>query len=204
MNVCEKLSRMLTNYIKDTLPDKSETELEEINYGLSCLLLSISKIFVILLIAYFLNVFKYTLTAFISFALVRNFASGIHAESSIICLIVSLSLFLGITYVSMLIQPNLIMIAVLFIISFILLYRYSPADTEKRPLTNAKLRKRLKIYSLAACTLLYIIATTLFVKSANYVYVNLIIIPVLAESFLITPFIYKIMGRRYRNYENFV
>ena len=74
---------------------------------------------------------------------------------------------------------------------------YAPSDTYKRPLINIKHRKKLKRNSIII-TILYIIL--IFTIKSNYI-VNLILLSLIIQSFLINPFIYKIFDLPYNNYK---
>ena len=134
-------------------------KLEEIKYGLESIYLVISKFIIIFIISIFLNLWKETLLFLVFFNILRAFAFGIHASKSIYCWIVSIISFLILPYICKnFIFPNLFFIITSFI-CFILLFLYSPADTIKRPLINAKKRKIYKILSIII-TIIYI--TTFF------------------------------------------
>ncbi|WP_418219442.1 accessory gene regulator B family protein [Clostridium pasteurianum] len=75
---------------------------------------------------------------------------------------------------------------------------YAPADTAERPLISKKLRRSLKIKSIVVVVLLIIISIML----PHSVYVNIIIYSILEEAVLITPIIYILLGKSYKNYKN--
>lgn len=197
MSVSEKISAKLTNYTSVNL-EKSDEEIEIIQYGIQVILVNIFKMAILFLTAYFLNVFTYTLIAFASFGILRLFAAGVHADSSLKCIIINYITFLGNVYLSLFLPLTRPITAALFIISLILYFMYSPADTEERPLISKKLRKQLKIKTILVVTTIGIICVVL----PNSIYVNLVTFSVLEESFYITPFAYKLFRKSYRNYLN--
>lgn len=197
--VLEFLSSKLTNQIGTLLPEKSKTELEQIEYGIHILLINIIKLPIIFIIAYFLGIFKYTLTAFLSFSFLRSFASGLHARNGLTCFLSTSIIYLGTAYSGSLIKLTPIGISIMFTICLILTYLYAPADTEEKPIISKKRRGKLKTLSCLAVIALYIISL-LIVKTQ---YACIITFATLAETISILPLTYIISKRRYNNYEIF-
>lgn len=190
--ITDSLALYVNKYAK-----KDEKEFKEMRYGLFVLVVNITKISMLMLTAYFLGIFKYTMTYFLCFFIVRAFAFGVHTRKSITCTILSFIVFLGGTYLSLFLKLNNYNIIFIFIISYILLYKYAPADTEERPIINAKFRKELKIKSICCMTILLIAALIL----KNSIYKSIITLACFSEALFITPCIYIILGREYNNYE---
>ena len=197
MNINEKLSNLFMEFIKKNL-DKTEDELEILHYGTQVILISVYKLIILFVTSYFLKVFTYTLIAFIVFGILRSFANGVHADSSIKCIFLNYIVFLGNVYLSLHFTLNRTLIITLLLISLILIIKYAPADTAERPLVSKKLRKSLKLKSIAIVLISYSVSLLL----SNSVYKNIIIYSILEESFLITPFAYFIFRKSYNNYEN--
>ncbi|EHI99452.1 Accessory gene regulator protein B [Clostridium sp. DL-VIII] len=197
MSISKKLSLGCLNFVKNNTTS-SEEDLEKIYYGIQIFWINIFKFILLFITAYLLGVLRYTFTAFIVFAILRTFASGVHANSTLQCIIINYILFLGNVYLSLNITLNLEIRTIIYFISFALLLLYSPADTEERPLISKKLRKILKIKSILVIITFYII--TLFIVSNEYV--NLITFSILEETIVITPMAYKLLGKKYANYRN--
>lgn len=197
LKLYEILSLKVVNFISKKLPYKTEIELEEIKYGIEIFLVNLLKLPIILILAYILGIFKLTLITMISFSLIRTFAAGIHARKSITCLLSTLLIYFGIIYLAKFISIPLVLKFILFIFSSILLIKYAPADTEEKPYINKSSRKKLRFLSVIVALIMFIFST--FLK--NKLIGNIIILSLFLESFLITPFIYKLLGRRYKNYE---
>jgi len=197
MTISTKLSNTCLNFIKNNT-SKSEEDLEKIYYGIQVVVLTASKSILLFIIAYLLGVFKYALIAYVALIFARTFASGVHLNSTLQCIISTFSLHFGNVYLSLNLSTNIIIQSLIFIISFILILLYAPADTEYRPLVSKKLRRDLKIKSLVVIVISYIVI--LFIK--NNVYANIITFSFLEASLLITPIVYKFFGRKYANYKN--
>ena len=78
----------------------SDEKLEEIEYGLETIYLTVTKLIIIFGVAFILGIVKETIVLLICYNLIRSSAYGLHASKSIYCLISSLLLFIGGVYVS--------------------------------------------------------------------------------------------------------
>ena len=191
----KKLNTLLMTFIKKNL-NKTEEELEILEYGIQVVLITVYKLIILFVTAYVLKIFTYTLIAFVVFGLLRSFAAGVHASSSIKCIFVNYIVFLGNVFLSLNFKLNQTALIVLFLISLILIIKYSPADTAERPLVSKKLRKSLKLKSIIIVLLCFILCLFL----TNPIYRNIITFAVLEEAFLITPLAYSIFRKPYNNY----
>ncbi len=198
MKICGTISKKCIEIIKNNL-NKTEEDLEKIQYGIDVILINIFKLIILFLTAYLLGILKYTVIAFISFAILRGFASGVHANSSINCIIMNYIIFLGNVYLSLNFLISKVWMMIIFIISIIFVILYAPADTEERPLISKKVRDALKIKAILIVLFFSII--TLAMK--NSIYANLITYSIFEESILITPIMYRMLGKKYMNYKNY-
>jgi accessory gene regulator B len=194
----KKMSKLCTNFIGNNL-EKTNTDLEQIQYGIESILTNTLKTTILFTAAYFCGILQYTFIALISFGAIRMFASGIHASSSFKCNIMNFIIFFGNVLLSCSFQLNQFIITLLFIANLLLMILYSPADTKSRPLTNKRNRKKLKFFSIIMIIFLYILSMLL----KDSIYASLITFSVTIESLLITPLTYKIFKSPYKNYEKF-
>ena len=170
---------------------------ERIRYGLEIIYLSITKIFVILLVSYLLGMLKETIILMIFSTPLRNYSYGIHAKKSWHCYVSSIFCFvllpkLIINYILSIILR--ITISIYALTSMII---YAPADTHKRPIINTNHRKKLK-YTSIIITISYIFLTILI--NDNYI-CNLIYLALVIQSTAIIPITYKIFKIPYNNYK---
>lgn len=173
-----------------------QVKLAEIKYGLTGLYLTLSKTIIIFIISIILNIVKETFILLLFFNLIRLTSFGIHAKKSWICLITSITLFIGVPLLIVNIKINYILKLIIGIINIIFIYLNSPADTKKRPIIN---KKRRTIYKYIS-TLTAIIYTILsFVIKYNYI-VNSLIFSLIIQNILISPITYKIFNEPYNNY----
>lgn len=195
-----KILKALMSNIKKNKPDLNEEQLEIIEYGLEGLYLTIIKIIIILLLAIVLDILKETVLMIIFYNVTRFFTFGLHAKTSTACLITSLLLFFGGTYLATYLQIPLIVKIILSVICLILICIYAPADTEKRPLINPKKRKRFKIQSI----IISIIMGVLIIYLNDSYISNFMVIGQLEAVIMILPITYKIYGLPYNNYKSYI
>ena len=175
----------------------NEEEKEKLAYGLEGLYLTITKLVVIFLIALFLGFLKEFIITLIFFNIIRFPGFGFHASKSIVCLISSTLLILGLPYLFTNIEVDLTIKIFLCIVSVITFIICAPADTWKRPLTNK--RKRI-IRKVCACSLAIIYSVLIIVFNGNEIS-NLLMVALLIETILISPIMYLIFKEPYRNYK---
>ena len=197
MFITKKLSDICLQFIKNNT-SLSDEETEKIYYGLQVIMLDISKSIILLGTAFFLGIIKYTLIAFLVFAILRSFASGVHANSTLQCIIVNYILFPGNVYLSLYLPLNTAAQSIIFLISLTLVFLYAPGDTEERPLVSKKLRKQLKLKSLLIVVIFFIL---IFIIESR-IYTNLITYGILEAALVITPIIYRLFGKKANNYKN--
>lgn len=191
------------NYAINTIninnPSYNDTKLAEIRYGLEGIYLSITKLIIIFLLAILLNILKEMIFMLIIFNILRTTGFGLHATKSWICLVSSSVIFLGGPLLAKIIIINNLLKTILSITSVILIYKYAPADTKKRPLIKEKKRNIYKFITTIKCIILNIFI--IFIK--NNIITNLIILGIYAEVIVILPKTYKLFNMSYGNYKNY-
>lgn len=179
--------------------DYTDEEIEVISYGLEAIYLTITKLIIIFSLAYLLGVFKEMILLLITYNIIRSQAFGIHASKSIYCLISSVIMFIGGAFIcKYFVFPYWLSTIIAFICSICLML-YAPADTYKRPLVNAKKRKRFKYIS----SFLGIVYTLLIICFYNSFVVNYLLLGMINATLMILPLTYKIFKLPYNNYKNY-
>ena len=185
------------NFIDANQKGLTDEDKEKLAYGLEGIYLTITKMVIILLIALLLGFLKEFIIALILFNIIRFPGFGFHASKSIVCLISSTVLILGLPYLfsNTVIPLNIkIILCIVSIITFII---FAPADTHKRPLTNKKKRTIRKI-----CTcLLALIYSAIVIIFNNYEISNLLLAALVIETVLVSPIMYLLFGESYNNYK---
>ena len=185
------------NFIASNQKNLSEEDREKLSYGLEGLYMNVTKLALIFLIAFLLGFLKEFIIALILFNLLRFPGFGFHASKSIVCLITSTILILGIPYLFTNIEVSLTIKIILCIVSIITFIICAPADTWKRPLTNKKKRLLRKV---SACSLAIIYSVMVIIFDGNMIS-NLLLSALLTETVLISPIMYLIFKEPYRNYK---
>ena len=185
--------------IRSNRPDYSEEKIEEIEYGLVGLYLTISKTIVIFIIAALLGVLKELIIFTLIYNVIRMPSFGMHASSSTWCLIASTTMFLGFSYLSTMISIPINVKVILGIIGIILIFKNSPADTEKRPIVNPKRRLVYKLISTGIAVTFVILSLVI----QNDFWSNCFILGLLLQCFMTAPTTYKLFGQPYDNYKTY-
>ncbi len=185
------------NIIKKDHPNFSDEKMEILEYGLTGFYMFISKTIIIFLVAYFLGILKELIIFMLIYNMIRLVSFGMHASSSTACLIASSLTFLSVTFICKIITFPLWFKIVFGVLTILYIYKYSPADTEKRPIISPKRRLTYKVLStiiavvMVACSLL---VNNIFVS-------NSMIFALIIQSVMISPVTYKLAGQQYDNYK---
>lgn len=177
----------------------SDDEYANVCYTVESLLINITKTFQVYLLATFLGVAKETFFIHLPYMLLRIYAGGWHAKTSLNCSIFSILIFVGLPLsINRLSQPlSPIINFSMAVICLWIVWRYAPADTEKNPLFDKKERNIRRARSIAI-VLSFLAIAFIFTDGSTQ---SLIFIGLFLESILISPLFYKLMKRSYRNYE---
>lgn len=176
--------------------DFNEEKLAIIKYGLEGLYLTITKIIIIFLLAYVLNIFKEVIIFLLIYNVIRTTSFGLHATKSWICLLSSTLIFIGVPFICKYIYLTKYFKVVLGLILILFIYKNSPADTHKRPIVNPKRRMFFK-YTSTFIAIIFIYCSILI--DNNFIS-NCFILSLLVQSFMISPSIYKLFKLPYNNY----
>ena len=193
----DKFTQFLTNKIRKEMPEVDDERAEVINYGLQLIIGEIPKIFIMLLIAYALGVFKLSLLTFLILLPYRATSGGFHLKTHIGCIIGTTAFYCGTAILSKYIvfesMLKYIIILAVGVHGAIIVKLFAPADTENVPILSEKVRKRKKILSYIFLVLGLIVATVI----PNNVISNIIIISYFIQTCMITPLAYKLTNNRY-------
>lgn len=185
-----------TKIILNNYPYYSKEKMDKIKYGLEGFYLTITKTIIIFSIAFLLNIFWEFFILLMIYNFLRLFSFGLHANTSKTCLIVSVILFIGGAFLTNLLVVSNFAKTIIFILVILIFFKYAPADSKKRPLINKK--KRIK-YKFLSTFIIIIMCYATYLPINNYLN-NAIIIAIIYQTFLITPFAYYIFNQPYNNY----
>ncbi len=181
---------------------KEYTDLEKdtIGYGISNLYLQLTKTIVITSIAIILKIFIPYLIFTILYNIIRMPSFGVHAKKSWHCWVSSIIIFNVTPYLTTILNLNTDIKIIITLISILYITYYSPADTEKRPIISPK---RRMIYKCLSC-ILSITYSFLCIYIKDQVVSNALLLSLLLQCIIISPFTYKLFGQPYNNYKEYL
>lgn len=193
----DKICLFLTNKIQKKMPEIDDERTQVINYGLQILIGEIPKIFIVLLIAWILGIFKLTLITFLLIMPYRSVSGGFHLHTHIGCIIATTLTYCGTAFVSQYIVLNdivkYIFILLIWIFSMAMIKLYAPADTEEVPILETKVRRKKQLASYIIATISLIAA--IFIR--DNVISNILIIGTLLQTLSITKVMYRLTNNKY-------
>ena len=193
----DKICNFLTNRIRKEMPEIDDEKAEIINYGLQNIIGEIPKIFLVLVIAYILGIFKGALFTFLALFLYKGASGGVHLKTHLGCIIMTTAFYCIIPFVSkFFIIPQTIKYFVVFtvwIFGMIMIKLYAPADTENVPILSKKDRRKKQVVSYITFTIGLVVA--LIIK--NEIASNILILANLFQTITITRFMYRITNNKY-------
>lgn len=177
--------------------NSSEKELKIYKYGLDGIYNLITKTLVVLIITLLIKTAKEFGLLLIFYALLRTFAFGIHANSSLKCWISTLTIYiLGSILIKEIIITKTIAI-IIWSIAFISFILWAPADTPKRPLIRKEQRKKLKL-KVCIISITYLLLILLI---NSKLMINAISLSLIIEMICVNPITYKITKTQFNNYK---
>lgn len=176
----------------ESLKKYDEVKLAEIRYGLEGFYLTVSKLIIIIPLAFILNTAYYTLI-FLLFSLpIRTTSSGFHANTSMQCLIISLVTFILVPLLSNYFILPVITKCIIYFCLAIGFWIMAPKDSEKKPIVNNKKQFWLKIVSVNIVVVYFIISFFL-----NNVISNLMLLALIIQAIMISPIPYLFFKQKY-------
>jgi accessory gene regulator B len=150
----------------------------KIRLGMQVFVSNIFKTIVAYSVSILCNLFFYTLTAHITYFLIRHFAHGAHAKTPLLCHIQNLLLFVFLPWLLVYTQINNIFMYILGILGFIILCVYAPAATKKQPIP-ARLKPRKKRNTIIVTIVLILLSLFIYEPYQQLILLGIIIIAVL-------------------------
>jgi accessory gene regulator B len=188
------VSNCIAKYI-GTILNSSPDEIEVYVYGSQIIVGAIVKVVAILSLAWVLNTLNTTLILFITFASFRCFGGGAHLNSYARCLIFGITVIVGLGTLTQ-IDFSRITITLLFILIFIAAVytglKWVPGDTEKKQITDNKIRLRQKQkYFLVLIVWFLAVIFLMLLNLDNYALA--IVLGCMGSILLITPAGYQLL-----------
>lgn len=194
-----KIIKYSIDRIKSKYPEYSEEKLDEIEYGLEAIYITLTKAIVIFLVSLSLGVLKEVFYILLFYNIIRTTAFGMHAKTSLQCYVISGLLFVGAGLICKYFYMGFYLKLIISVFCFLNILLFAPADTYKRPLINSKKRNLYKILSFII-SYIYVALILLFYNSdfSNYLLFGLVDITV-----MIHPITYRVFQLPYNNYKTY-
>src|SRR5574344_2478974 len=155
----------IVSIIMNKYKDKySSDKLEIAEYGLKVILLTITKLSLIIIVVSLLGILKEFILFYILFNIVRLFSFGLHASKSIYCTISSLIVFTIVPYLNSIIFLSFNFKCIIGILLILLMYKNSPADTIKKPIIR---RRNIYKFMSTIIAILFVFLSLINVSSSN-------------------------------------
>ena len=116
-------------------------------YGLELLISFIFSTLLVIAIGAIIGRILETITFLIVFIFLRSYSGGYHAKKYYVCTIVTLCIYISTILLSLFVQTNLIMYAILGIVGLTLLIMWAPIENPNKEITQRK-RKKYKFISI--------------------------------------------------------
>ena len=161
---------------------------EIVEYGLIMLYSTIVKLVIVVLLALSFGVLKeIALCAFV-FGLLRSFAGGFHAKTSLGCLISMNIVYFSVYLLSSILPYSIYLYWISLIFCLVTIIAYAPADTAEKPITNLRQIRIMKLSSILVLLSMFYLAYFYFTEITK----NIIILSCIFECATILPFMYII------------
>ncbi len=193
----DKFCAYLTKKIRKEMPEVDDERAEVIMYGLQNIIGELPKGIIILIIAYILGIFKFTVISILIIAPYRCVSGGVHMKTHIGCIIYTLLLYSGSSllgkYIVLTGNVKIMLAIAIWIFCMIMIKLYAPADTENLPILRKKERKQKQILSYIIITSEILIA--IFIK--NTTISGIIIFGDFIQTLTITRIAYRVTHNKY-------
>lgn len=192
MTLLDTISTRLSEYVSDEYTDRQEKE--TIEYGIYMFFSELIKLTAIIILAILIGKFKDALIIIASLGLLRNYMGGIHAKTHLGCFVSYALTLVSIYCCSKYLEYDTARFIILGALPFVLwaAYRYSPADTEFKPILSKKLTARYRKLSFSLIMAYYVLFLILPLPYNFYLGFS-----VIAETILILPVTYKLYKIKY-------
>lgn len=193
----ERFCAFILKKMKVKMPEITEEQGEIIQYGLELIIGEFPKIILLFVLGFLLGIGWYVLFAFIAIAPYRGMSGGFHLHTHLGCILTTNIFYIGNVLISKyLFLDNIekyILIALSYIFGILMISMYAPADTENVPIISKKERKRKKILSYIALTIL--LSAAILIQ--DRILSNILIIGSIFQTMTITRIAYKITKNEY-------
>lgn len=171
-----KLSFKLSHLLGDRM-NSTDEEKEVYSYSIEVILSLILNIIILFETAYVIGKIPEFIIFIVFFSGLRTYAGGYHARSHIECMAVSFVIFLISAMSDSWFKADGELILIIgLLVSIVLVTKYSPSESENKPLNNRKRKK----YKLISRSILVLFCATIIILyfyriQTNYIYLTAVV-----------------------------
>ena len=193
----DSICTFLTNRIRKEMPEIDDERAEVIHYGLENIVGEFPKIILLLIIAFFLGIFKEVLFMFVVLMPYRGASGGFHLKTHLGCIVGTTAFYCGIVFLSQNIIlediTKYILTGIIWIFGMFMIKIYAPADTENVPILSKEERKKKQM--IAYITYLIGLIAALLIQ--DNVISNILLFGNLLQTLTITKLAYRLTKNKY-------
>ena len=193
----DKICMFLTNRIRKEMPNIDDEKAEVIQYGLQNIIGEIPKTFLVLIIAYFLGIWKETLITFLLLMPYKSASGGLHLKTHLGCILATTTFYCGIPVLAKVVvlsgMVKYLIIACVWGFGMVMIKLYAPADTENVPILREKDRRKQQVISYITFSVGLLIAGIIQYNSIS----NILIFGYFLQTLMITKIAYRLTNNKY-------
>lgn len=142
----ELISTRLTTFIvkQEVIDEKNEKEIAICHYGIEVFIASVVNMLLILILGSLTNTFFDSILFLSVFVPIRQCTGGYHAETYLMCNLTLAATYLFVIIGTLLIPDNLFIKAIIWILSFFIVFIYAPCDNKHKRISKEK-KQRFKL-----------------------------------------------------------
>lgn len=167
----EKLAQNLARNISSSLGYDEEKE-AVVAYGLTAIIQVSATVLLVLLLGILAGVLVESLIVCFSVAVLRKYSGGAHAETAEFCTCFSavyctLTAFLSKKLLTTIYSfiPMAAAVTLVFILSFVFIYKLAPVDTPNKPIRTEKKKRKMRAGSFIVLAIYFLLSVAFLVLS---------------------------------------
>jgi len=175
-----------------------ENEIAVYAYGMEVFLNNFIELILLLLLAFFLDIFEPAVLVLAAFMAFRIPGGGVHLSTYVRCLLFSVTVILCLAKLStiILVDTELLLCLILLtaLLALITIIKWVPGDTEKKPLRDPELIKKQKLKT-AVSFLLWLLLLFILLWQGYCFYIQALLLGALGGLFWISPWGYRFINK---------
>ena len=158
MNIKQRTLNKFEKFLHKNIENITEEEIEVALYGMEVIYSLVTKTLLFFVISMAFGWQTEFLIVSLLLVIIKTSSFGFHADKEISCYITSFVILFGTIYISKNYSFSTLSTSIICLLSILSTMLFAPADTEKRPLLNARVRIILKLCSTMTALFFSLIA----------------------------------------------